>query len=66
MILDFYRTLLVRHFSLSGHWCYAVACSCNVIFWAIDYFFVMRIMDQKSPYLDTFHAVKEPQNFRIS
>ena len=22
---------------------YTVACSCNIIFWGIDYFFVMRV-----------------------
>ena len=46
LILVFYKTLLVRHFSLSGHslvFSYAIACSCNIVFLRIDYLFVMRI-----------------------
>ena len=45
MILAWYRTLLVRHFSLSGHWYFLIQLHVfrNIIFWGIDYFFVMRV-----------------------
>ena len=45
MILAWCKTLLVRYFFVE--WAlvlsYTVACSCNIICWGIDYFFVMRV-----------------------
>ena len=44
MILAWYSTLLVRHFSLSGHWRFLIQLHVLAIlsFWALI-FFVMRI-----------------------
>ena len=45
MILGLYKILLVRHFSLSGHWCFLMRLHVLVIlsFGGIDYLFVKRI-----------------------
>ena len=72
MILALYRTLLVRHFSLSGYWCFLIQLHVLAILplggWTI--FFVVPIVFhvghaavaikkiEKTPYLDTY-AVKD-------
>ena len=40
MILALLKTLLVRHFSLNGHWCFPMQLRILV---SVDYLFVMRI-----------------------